>query len=133
MKVHTTTQKDLFALCDAGKSCMTILTMVKYEWFEEWKDTAVRKRGDEYYNYKMRFAKNLFAWACTVFPKIKGKVGQTTVCRRMHNIKICHGRSRPEHLYRFIFSWFTRKWRLHSLTGTIWVPSAEPCTPLSTI
>lgn len=66
---------------------MTILTMVKYEWFEEWKDTTVRKRGDEYYNYKMRFAKNLFAWACTVFPKIKDKVGQTTICRCMHNIK----------------------------------------------
>ncbi|TWW82208.1 inactive all-trans-retinol 13,14-reductase [Takifugu flavidus] len=57
-----------------GKSCMTILTMVKYEWFEEWKDTTVRKRGDEYYNYKMRFAKNLFDWACTVFPKIKDKL-----------------------------------------------------------
>lgn len=54
---------------------MTILTMVKYEWFEEWKDTTVRKRGDEYYDYKMRFAKNLFDWACTVFPKIKDKVG----------------------------------------------------------
>uniref|UniRef100_A0A665W3X4 Inactive all-trans-retinol 13,14-reductase-like n=1 Tax=Echeneis naucrates TaxID=173247 RepID=A0A665W3X4_ECHNA len=56
-----------------GKSCMTILTMVKYEWFEEWKDTTVRKRGDEYYNYKMRFAKNLFDWACSVFPKVKDK------------------------------------------------------------
>ncbi|XP_036938014.1 inactive all-trans-retinol 13,14-reductase [Acanthopagrus latus] len=57
-----------------GKSCMTILTMVKYEWFEEWKDTSVRKRGDEYYNYKMRFANNLFDWACTLFPKIKDKL-----------------------------------------------------------
>ncbi|XP_028264137.1 inactive all-trans-retinol 13,14-reductase-like [Parambassis ranga] len=57
-----------------GKSCMTILIMVNYEWFEEWKDTSVRRRGDEYYNYKMRFAKNLFDWACTVFPKIKDKL-----------------------------------------------------------
>uniref|UniRef100_A0A668A3D3 Retinol saturase (all-trans-retinol 13,14-reductase) like n=1 Tax=Myripristis murdjan TaxID=586833 RepID=A0A668A3D3_9TELE len=56
-----------------GKSCMTILTMVKYEWFEEWKDTTVRKRGDEYYNYKMRFANKLFDWACTIFPKIRDK------------------------------------------------------------
>lgn len=53
---------------------MTILTMVKYEWFEEWKDTVVRKRGDEYHDYKMRFANNLFDWACTLFPKIKDKV-----------------------------------------------------------
>ncbi|XP_058477070.1 inactive all-trans-retinol 13,14-reductase [Solea solea] len=57
-----------------GKSCMTILTMVKYEWFEDWKDTTVRKRGDEYYDYKMRFAKNLFDWACTLFPKIRDKL-----------------------------------------------------------
>uniref|UniRef100_A0A7N8YDH8 Si:ch1073-13h15.3 n=1 Tax=Mastacembelus armatus TaxID=205130 RepID=A0A7N8YDH8_9TELE len=71
---------DFFALSkderfmSTGKSCMTILTMVKYEWFEEWKDTTVRKRGDTYYNYKMRFAENLFDWACTVFPKIRDKV-----------------------------------------------------------
>ncbi|KAG9350195.1 hypothetical protein JZ751_026548 [Albula glossodonta] len=25
-----------------GKSCMTLLTMVKYEWFEEWKDSSAR-------------------------------------------------------------------------------------------
>ena len=53
---------------------MTILTMVKYEWFEEWKDTTVRKRGDEYHNYKMRYANQLFAWACTIFPKLREKV-----------------------------------------------------------
>ncbi|XP_046889006.1 inactive all-trans-retinol 13,14-reductase [Hypomesus transpacificus] len=57
-----------------GKSCMTILTMVKYEWFEEWKDTTVRKRGDEYHNYKMRYANQLFAWACTIFPKLREKL-----------------------------------------------------------
>ncbi|KAM8887768.1 inactive all-trans-retinol 13,14-reductase [Synchiropus picturatus] len=57
-----------------GKSCMTILTMVKYEWFEEWKDTTVRKRGSDYQDYKMRFARKLFDWACTLFPKIKDKL-----------------------------------------------------------
>lgn len=64
---------------------MTILIMVNYEWFEQWKDTTVRKRGDEYYNYKMRFAKNLFDWACTVFPKIKDKVG-SICCQHMLNL-----------------------------------------------
>ncbi|XP_072312639.1 inactive all-trans-retinol 13,14-reductase [Eucyclogobius newberryi] len=70
-----------------GKSCMTILTMVKYEWFEEWKDTAVRKRGDEYYNYKMRFANNLFDWACKLFPKIKDKLVFQDVATPLTN---CH-------------------------------------------
>uniref|UniRef100_A0A8C4EAL3 Si:ch1073-13h15.3 n=1 Tax=Dicentrarchus labrax TaxID=13489 RepID=A0A8C4EAL3_DICLA len=69
-----------------GKSCMTILTMVKYEWFEEWKDTTVRKRGDEYYNYKMRFAQNLFDWACTLFPKIKDKLVFQDVATPLTNI-----------------------------------------------
>lgn len=54
---------------------MTILIMVNYEWFEEWKDTSVRKRGDEYFTYKMRFANYVFDWACTVFPKIRERVG----------------------------------------------------------
>ncbi|XP_076154996.1 inactive all-trans-retinol 13,14-reductase-like [Alosa pseudoharengus] len=57
-----------------GKSCMTILGMVNYEWFEEWKDTTVRKRGDDYTEYKMRFANNLFNWACEHFPKLKDKL-----------------------------------------------------------
>uniref|UniRef100_A0A4W4E726 Amine oxidase domain-containing protein n=2 Tax=Electrophorus electricus TaxID=8005 RepID=A0A4W4E726_ELEEL len=57
-----------------GKSCMTILTMVRYEWFEEWKDTTVKKRGDDYLEYKMRFAKHLFDWACTYFPKLRDKL-----------------------------------------------------------
>lgn len=57
-----------------GKTSMTILTMVNYEWFEEWEDTTVRKRGDDYFNYKMRFANYLFDWACKHFPKLREKV-----------------------------------------------------------
>uniref|UniRef100_A0AAR2J367 Uncharacterized protein n=1 Tax=Pygocentrus nattereri TaxID=42514 RepID=A0AAR2J367_PYGNA len=57
-----------------GKTCMTILTMVNYEWFEEWKDATVKKRRDDYMDYKMRFAKHLFDWACMYFPKLREKV-----------------------------------------------------------
>ncbi|XP_041672500.1 inactive all-trans-retinol 13,14-reductase [Cheilinus undulatus] len=69
-----------------GKSCMTILTMVNYEWFEEWSNTTVRKRGDDYYNYKMRFANNLFDWACTLFPKIKDKLVFQDVATPLSNM-----------------------------------------------
>ncbi|XP_038592343.1 inactive all-trans-retinol 13,14-reductase [Micropterus salmoides] len=69
-----------------GKACMTILIMVKYEWFEEWKDTTVRKRGDEYYNYKMRFANNLFDWACTIYPKIRDKLVFQEVATPLSNM-----------------------------------------------
>ncbi|KAM9462822.1 inactive all-trans-retinol 13,14-reductase [Clarias gariepinus] len=57
-----------------GKSCMIILTMANYEWFEEWKDAPVRKRGDDYVEYKMRFANKLFNWACIHYPKLREKL-----------------------------------------------------------
>ncbi|KAL2078667.1 hypothetical protein ACEWY4_026352 [Coilia grayii] len=57
-----------------GKSCMTLVTMVNYEWFEEWKDMPVTKRGDQYLQYKTRFAKHMFDWACLHFPKLKEKL-----------------------------------------------------------
>ncbi|XP_007233620.2 inactive all-trans-retinol 13,14-reductase [Astyanax mexicanus] len=57
-----------------GKSSMIILTMVNYEWFEEWKDTTVKRRGDDYMEYKMRFANNLFDWACVHYPKFRERL-----------------------------------------------------------
>lgn len=68
-----------------GKSCMTILTVVNYEWFEEWKDTPVRKRGDDYLEYKMRFANNLFDWACSQYPKLRDKLVYQEVSTPLSN------------------------------------------------
>ncbi|TSK14493.1 All-trans-retinol 13,14-reductase [Bagarius yarrelli] len=56
-----------------GKSSMTIIMMVKYEWFEKWKNTSARNRGADYLAYKMRFANNLFDWACSHYPKLRDK------------------------------------------------------------
>ncbi|XP_010019880.1 PREDICTED: all-trans-retinol 13,14-reductase-like [Nestor notabilis] len=36
-----------------GRSCMTILTMARYEWFEEWAGTRTKHRGAQYQQYKM--------------------------------------------------------------------------------
>ncbi|XP_036429271.1 inactive all-trans-retinol 13,14-reductase-like [Colossoma macropomum] len=69
-----------------GKTCMTILTMVNYEWFEEWKDTTVKKRGDDYMDYKMRFAKHLFDWACMYFPKLREKLVYQDVATPLTNM-----------------------------------------------
>ncbi|XP_062859497.1 inactive all-trans-retinol 13,14-reductase-like [Trichomycterus rosablanca] len=69
-----------------GKSCMTILAMVSYKWFEEWKDTTVRKRGDDYLEYKRRFANHLFNWACTHYPKLRDKLVYQEVATPLSNI-----------------------------------------------
>uniref|UniRef100_A0A8C3MYA9 Uncharacterized protein n=1 Tax=Geospiza parvula TaxID=87175 RepID=A0A8C3MYA9_GEOPR len=42
-----------------GRSCMTILTMARYEWFEEWAGSRPRHRGPEYQRYKMDIAQRL--------------------------------------------------------------------------
>ncbi|XP_064172449.1 inactive all-trans-retinol 13,14-reductase-like [Anguilla rostrata] len=57
-----------------GKSCMTLLTMAKYEWFEEWKDTKMSRRGPDYEDLKMSIARSLLDWALTLFPQLRDKV-----------------------------------------------------------
>ncbi|XP_071265309.1 all-trans-retinol 13,14-reductase-like [Salvelinus alpinus] len=53
---------------------MTLLTMAKFEWFEDWKDTKLNKRGSDYEDLKMSMAKQLLDWALVVFPQLRDKV-----------------------------------------------------------
>lgn len=53
---------------------MTLLTMARYEWFEEWKETKLGKRGQDYLDLKNSMAQELLNWALTVFPQLRDKV-----------------------------------------------------------
>ncbi|XP_069475035.1 all-trans-retinol 13,14-reductase-like [Ambystoma mexicanum] len=57
-----------------GKSSLTILTLVRYEWFDEWKDFKVQKRGAEYEELKKTFADAMMETVMQHFPKICEKV-----------------------------------------------------------
>ncbi|XP_032891187.1 all-trans-retinol 13,14-reductase-like [Amblyraja radiata] len=57
-----------------GNSCMTILTMARYEWFEEWKDEKVKSRGADYETWKMDIARKLLDRAIDLFPQLKDKI-----------------------------------------------------------
>ncbi|XP_054032835.1 all-trans-retinol 13,14-reductase-like [Dryobates pubescens] len=57
-----------------GRSCMTILTMARYEWFEEWAGTRVKHRGPDYQSYKMAIARQLLERALQRFPHLRDKV-----------------------------------------------------------
>ncbi|CAM5137699.1 unnamed protein product [Natator depressus] len=57
-----------------GQSCMTILTMARYEWFEEWSGAGVKNRGADYNAYKMEIAQRLLDMALERFPQLCGKV-----------------------------------------------------------
>ncbi|XP_059494671.1 all-trans-retinol 13,14-reductase [Stegostoma tigrinum] len=68
-----------------GNSCMTILTMARYEWFEEWKDTKVKNRGENYENLKMAIARELINWASDIFPQVKDKIEYIEVATPLTN------------------------------------------------
>lgn len=81
LKTHTVkeenirdTPSQLPSHCCAGKSCMTLLTMARYEWFEEWEGTKLGKRGQNYLDLKNSMAQELLDWALKVFPQLKDKV-----------------------------------------------------------
>uniref|UniRef100_A0A669QF41 Uncharacterized protein n=1 Tax=Phasianus colchicus TaxID=9054 RepID=A0A669QF41_PHACC len=57
-----------------GRSCMTILTMARYEWFEGWAGTLPRHRGDDYLHYKADIAQRLLQRALLRFPHLRDKV-----------------------------------------------------------
>ncbi|XP_021233748.1 putative all-trans-retinol 13,14-reductase isoform X2 [Numida meleagris] len=57
-----------------GRSCMTILTMARYEWFEEWAGTRAKHRGDDYVRYKAAIAQRLLERALQRFPRLRDKV-----------------------------------------------------------
>ncbi|KAF3699593.1 putative all-trans-retinol 13,14-reductase [Channa argus] len=60
----------------SGKSCMTLLTMARCEWFEEWKGkgTNVGKRGQDHQDLKTSMAQELLDWALSIFPQLRDKV-----------------------------------------------------------
>ncbi|XP_068605983.1 all-trans-retinol 13,14-reductase-like [Brachionichthys hirsutus] len=57
-----------------GKSCMTLLTMARYDWFEEWEGTKLGKRGQDYLDLKNSMAQELVDWALKIFPQLRDKV-----------------------------------------------------------
>lgn len=53
-----------------GKSTLSLVTFVKYEWFEEWKDGKVTNRGRDYTELKQAFIDTILEVVMDVFPKI---------------------------------------------------------------
>ncbi|XP_053194215.1 all-trans-retinol 13,14-reductase-like [Scomber japonicus] len=69
-----------------GKSCMTLLTMARYEWFEEWEGTKLGKRGQDYVDMKNSMAQELLDWALTIFPQLRDKVVMVDAATPLTNV-----------------------------------------------
>lgn len=68
-------------LSPPGRSCMTILTMARYEWFQDWAGTRAKHRGPDYQRYKLDIAQRLLERALLRFPHLRDKVGARGVPR----------------------------------------------------
>ncbi|NXK00597.1 RETST reductase, partial [Corythaixoides concolor] len=57
-----------------GKSTMIVVTFAKYEWFEEWKDEQVKKRGDDYEELKTTFVDTIMQAVFKLYPRIQDRI-----------------------------------------------------------
>ncbi|NXN09082.1 RETST reductase, partial [Indicator maculatus] len=57
-----------------GKSTLAIVTFAKYEWFEEWKDKRVHKRGDDYEDLKKSFLDTVLRIVLKLYPRIEDRI-----------------------------------------------------------
>ncbi|KAM4039382.1 all-trans-retinol 13,14-reductase [Anomaloglossus baeobatrachus] len=57
-----------------GKSTLTALSFTPYEWFEEWKNKKVQKRGQDYESVKSTFAEAMLETLIQLFPQVKDKI-----------------------------------------------------------
>ncbi|KAJ7426712.1 hypothetical protein WISP_13293 [Willisornis vidua] len=57
-----------------GKSTVAVVTFARYEWFEEWKDKQVHKRGDDYEDLKKTFVDAIMQTVLKLYPRIEGRI-----------------------------------------------------------
>ncbi|NXG14407.1 RETST reductase, partial [Grallaria varia] len=57
-----------------GKSTLAIVSFARYEWFEEWKDKQVHKRGDDYEDLKKTFVDAIMQTVFRLYPRIEGRI-----------------------------------------------------------
>ncbi|KAI4821847.1 hypothetical protein KUCAC02_007425 [Chaenocephalus aceratus] len=69
-----------------GKSCMTLLTMARYEWFEEWEGTKLGKRGQDYLDMKNSMSQEMLEWALNIFPQLRDKVVMVDAATPLTNV-----------------------------------------------
>ena len=59
---------------DNYSTCIGLLTHMKFEEVEKWKDFPINKRGDEYKEFKNKKAQQLIDLVCETFPELKDNI-----------------------------------------------------------
>jgi len=56
------------------KSTVAIVTLANWEWFSQWQENAVKKRGDDYDAIKKTLGEVLIEQTCKLFPQIRDHI-----------------------------------------------------------
>ena len=75
-----------------GKTAVIIITLARWDWFEQWQDGRLRHRGEEYESIKNSIGEQMWKVCCHLFPQLDGKVSQSVcVCDIYICVFVCVG------------------------------------------
>ena len=72
--------------CVVGKTVCTVVTLGNWEWFSEWENERVMKRGDEYQTLKTAIGRRMWNQVCAIYPQLADKV---TIFSVLMQISVC--------------------------------------------
>ena len=62
-----------------NKSTMAIVTLASWEWYKQWENEPLKKRGDEYEEFKKTIGQRMVDRCCDLFPQIKDHIDYVDV------------------------------------------------------
>jgi len=62
-----------------GKSTCAIVTLANWDWFKQWQDKSVKKRGDDYEEIKQSIGHQMIEQVCQLFPQLTDKILYTEI------------------------------------------------------
>ncbi len=62
----------------AGKSTCIMIVMANYQWFNQWKESKVKKRGEVYEQYKAALTQRMLDRFGRIFPHLASKASCIT-------------------------------------------------------
>jgi hypothetical protein len=68
----------------SGKSVCTVIAPAKWEWFQQWQDERVKKRGEDYDAIKTAIARRMWDHVLAIYPHLADKVISTYTRAEWH-------------------------------------------------
>jgi len=68
-----------------GKSTLAIVTLANWEWFKQWEDKTVKRRGDDYDELKNCIGHRMIEQTCKLFPQIRDKIDYIDIASPVTN------------------------------------------------